>query len=120
MLANATAAFSFYFAGRIIRRFGELRLLLGGISISEAVHVFGMLVPTVFSPALISLTSVFFGVKTVAIGGLLQREFTDEQRATMGSLTSFADSIAMAVFSFGLGALADRIGVTPALVLVSG
>ena len=34
----------------------------------------------------------------------------------MGSLNSFAGSLAFAVFSFLLGALADRIGVIPALV----
>jgi hypothetical protein len=55
-------------------------------------------------------------VNNVAINGLIQKEFTDEQRATMGSLNSFAGSMVFAVFSFLLGALADRIGVIPALV----
>jgi MFS family permease len=116
LLANVTAAISFYFAGRIIRRFGELRLLIGGIVFSESLSLFALLVPSVLSPALMGVNSLLFGVNTVAISGLLQREFTDEQRATMGSLTGFGGSIALAVFSFLLGALADRIGVVPALV----
>ncbi len=117
LIGNVTAAISFFFAGRVIKRFGEFRLLVGGASISEAVNLFGLLVPTVASPALMALNSIFFGVNNVAKQSLVQQEFTDEQRATMGSLSSFAGSVVFAVFSFLLGALADRIGVIPALVL---
>lgn len=116
MIGNATAALSFYFAGRIIKRFGEFRLLIGGTLISEGINLFCLLVPTVLSPALMASNSIFFGVNTVAKQSLIQHEFSDEQRATMGSLNSFAGSIAFAVFSFLLGGLADRIGIVPALV----
>jgi MFS family permease len=119
MLGNAAAAVGFYFAGRIIKGFGEYRLLIGGMSISEATNLFGLLVPTVLSPALMALNSVFYGTNNVVIGGLLQREFSDEQRATMGSLNSFGGSVVYAMFSFLLGALADRIGVVSALVVAS-
>jgi MFS family permease len=117
MLANATAAISFYFAGRIIRRFGELRLLICGIVFSESLSLFAMFFAGILSPILLGMNSLLFGVNTVATGSLLQREFTDEQRATMGSLTSFGGSIALAICSFLLGALADRIGATPALII---
>ena len=119
LIGNVTAAISFYFAGRLIRRFGEFRLLVGGMSFSEAVNLFGLLVPTVASPALMALNSAFYGVNNVARQSLIQQEFTDEQRATMASLSSFAGSLAFAVFSFLLGALADRIGVTPALIVAA-
>ncbi len=116
MIGNATAALSFYYAGRLIKRFGEFRLLVGGMIISEVVNLFGLLVPTVLSPALMASNSIFFGVNTVSKQSLIQHEFSDEQRATMGSLNSFASSITFAVFSFLLGGLADRIGIIPALV----
>jgi MFS family permease len=119
MIGNATASLSFYYAGRIIKRFGEFRLLVGGISISEAINLFCLIVPTVLSPALMASNSIFFGVNTVAKQSLIQHEFSDEQRATMGSLTSFGGSIAFSIFSFLLGGLADRIGVIPALVVAS-
>jgi MFS family permease len=119
LIANAGAAISFYFSGRIIRRFGELRILVGGKVATEATNLFSLLIPTVFSPALMALNSVFFGVTIVATGDLLQREFSDEQRATMGSLNSFVGSIVLAAYSFLLGAMADRIGVIQALVLSS-
>jgi MFS family permease len=115
MIGNAGAAISFYYAGRLIRRFGEYRLIVFGMSFSPTVDLFGLLFPTVLSPLLMSL-SPFYGVNTVARNGLLQREFTDAQRATMGSFNSFGGSIVFSIFSFLLGALADRIGVIPALI----
>src|SRR5690606_37864845 len=39
LIGNATAAASYYYAGRIIRRFGEFRLLVGGMALSEAVNL---------------------------------------------------------------------------------
>jgi MFS family permease len=119
LLANIGAALSLYFAGRIIRRFGEFRLLIAGITITEATNLFSLLVRTVFSPVIMASNSIFFGVNSVSVAGLLQHEFSDEQRATMGSLNSFGGSIVFAFFSFLLGALADRFGVTAALVFAS-
>jgi predicted MFS family arabinose efflux permease len=80
-------------------------------------NLFALLVATVFSPALMAINSVFFGVSIVSMSSLVQREFTDQQRATMGSLNSLVGSIVLAGYSFLLGAMADRIGVIPALVL---
>jgi hypothetical protein len=117
LLAHIGAASSFYFAGRIIRRFGELRLLVGGITFSLTVNLFSMLFPGILSPFLMASTSLLFGVNMTAIGGLMQREFTTEQRATMGSLTSFGGSLMFAVYALILGALADLIGVIPALIV---
>lgn len=119
LIGNATAAVSYYYAGRIIRRFGEFRLLVGGMLFSDAINVFGLIVPTVISPALMASNSIFYGVNTVAKQSLVQREFTDEQRATMGSLNSLAGSLTFAVLSFLLGALADRVGPTNALIVAA-
>lgn len=116
LLAHIGAASSYYFAGRIIRRFGELRLLVGGITFALTVNLVFMLFPSILSPFFMAATSLLFGVNMTAIGGLMQREFTTEQRATMGSLTSFAGSLGFAVYALLLGALADAIGVIPALI----
>ncbi|MCA9882165.1 MAG: MFS transporter [Anaerolineae bacterium] len=116
MIGNITAAISFYFAGPLIRRFGEFKLLVGGKIFGEAVNLIGLLLSSVVSPALMSSGSIFFGVNTVARGNLVQQEFSDEQRATMGSLNSFAGSLVFAAFSLLLGAVADHFGVTIALI----
>ena len=89
------------------------------MSFSEVVNLFGLLVPTVFSPALMASNSIFYGVNEVAKGNLIQQEFSDAQRATMGSLNSWSADLTFALLSFLLGALADAIGVIPALVIAA-
>lgn len=119
LIADALAAVGFYFAGRTIKRFGELRLLISGNAIGNLSNLVAIFFPGVLSPILMSAPSAFYGINTVALSGLMQQEFTAEQRATMGSLNSFAGSLAFAVFSFLLGAVADRIGAQGALALAT-
>lgn len=119
MVANLASALSFYFAGSLIRRFGEMTLLIGGKGLMEASNVVCLVFPTVFSPLIMALNSVFHGVNVVAAGSLLQHQFSDEQRATMGSLSSFAGSVLLAIVSPLLGALADHFGVVTALVIAA-
>ena len=64
-------------------------------------------------------TALSFGAKMVAVGGLMQREFTDQQRATMGSLNAFVGNIAFAICSTLLGLLADRVGPANALLITT-
>jgi MFS family permease len=116
-LSNIGAAFSFYLSGRLIRRFGEFKLLVVGDAYSAAANITALLLRAGISPALMATPSLFFGVNMVAIGGLMQRDFTPEQRATMGSLTAFAGSIGFAIYSLLLGALADALGVVRALLV---
>ncbi len=116
-VSNVGAAFSFYFAGNLLRRFGERKLLFGGITISELMNVVALVWASAVSPILMGATSLFFGVNTVAKNGLLQREFTDSQRSTMGSLTALGGSLMFALFAWVLGWLADEIGVVNALLV---
>ncbi|MBE2196544.1 MAG: MFS transporter [Anaerolinea sp.] len=118
-ISNVGAAFSFYLAGRIIRRFGERRLIMSGIALSETSNLLAVVFAGPFSPLLIGATSVYFGVTMVSINGLMQTEFTHAQRATMGSLNALGGSLGFAICSLALGALADRIGVIPALIIVT-
>lgn len=118
-IAHLLAAFSFYFGGPLIRRFGEFRLMIGGMTLSESINLLGLIFPGVLSPFFMALNSIFFGVNNVAINGMMQREFTTEQRATMGSINAFAGSLLFAVVSVLLGALADRVGPTNALIVAT-
>jgi MFS family permease len=119
VVSHLTAAISFRLSGRIIRRFGEFLPLAGSVVYSETVNLLSLLFPGVLSPLAMGSTSIFFGVQHVAMTSLMQHEFTDEQRATMGSISAFAGSIVFAVFSTFLGAFADRFGVIAALVLAT-
>lgn len=118
-LSNTSAALSFYFAGRLIRRFGEFRLLIGGMILSQVTNLGSLLLFSALSPVLMGATSLFFGVNNVSVNGLMQREFTSEQRATMGSISSFGGSLLFAFVSFGIGLLADQVGVVNALIITT-
>lgn len=116
-LAHAMAFISFWFAGKVIRRLEPFKVLMGGKFISHIVVLFAYITKTIFSPLLICCMSIFFGAKLVSENTLLQREFTDQQRATMGSITQFAGSIVFAIAALGFGVLADNIGATKTLII---
>jgi len=59
---------------------------------------------------------VFYGVTSVTKNTLMQKEFSNEQRATMGSLNSFAGSIVFGVLAFILGFVADKVTPSKALL----
>jgi MFS family permease len=107
LLANLGAAAGFYFSDRILKKIPAPKFLLLTSIYSKIIHYAALLVPTVVSPALMATTSVYYGVGEVAESTLQQREFTDEQRATMASLVSFGGSLLFAVFSLFLGMVAD-------------
>jgi MFS family permease len=118
-ISNLTAATSFYFAARLHKRFGERRLLYSGLVISNFTNIVSIIWASVLSPALMGATSIFYGVNTVAMNSMKQREFSDAQRSTMGSLTAFGGSLLFALVSTLLGWLADQIGVRLALLVSS-
>ena len=66
---------------------------------------------------MLSVNSFFFGVGATASRTLLHKEFTDKQRATMGSLNALAGSLFFALFAFFIGLIADAIGPVKALLL---
>lgn len=116
VLSHIFAASGYRVAGRLIKKFGELRVLLWGGSANFAVGTAIIAYPTIATPLINSLTSFGFGTGIVAQSSLLQKEFSDEQRATMSSLTSLAGSLFFAIAAFVLGTWADKVGPTYALL----
>lgn len=111
------AALSSWYAGSVIRRFSEKTILLSTEIISRTVGLITFGFPTPFSPAILSLMSCMYGIRSVSLDTLLQREFTHQQRATMGSLNAFAGNILFAFVALGLGAIADRSSPITAMVV---
>lgn len=116
-LSNIGATFSYYFSGKIIDRFKPYKILKFEIITNRIVNIFALLFPTVISPALMSASSLTFGVGSVAVNSLLQKEFTQNQRATMNSLNSLIGSIGFGIFSIVLGYIADATGPAKALII---
>jgi len=118
-ISNIGAALSFHFSGRILRRFKGLKiikiLIIDNIY-NRIVNIISTAFPTILSPLIMSTTSVFYGVTSVTKNTLMQKEFSNEQRATMGSLNSFAGSIVFGVLAFILGFVADKVTPSKALL----
>ena len=117
MLSYAGASLSYWFGSRIIRRVGALKMLFLSRVYGRVVNFVSLLFPTIISPILMSTTSVFFGVTNVATTSLMQKEFTNEQRATIASLNSFVGSMLFSFFALALGLLADKTNPTQALIV---
>jgi MFS family permease len=116
VLVHGLASLGFRIGGATVRRFGELRVLVGGNFASILIGAGAVLVPTVASPGIISTSSILFGPAMVAQSNLMQKAFTDAQRATMASLISLGGNILFAVAVFAIGAAADRVGARFALL----
>ncbi len=117
-LSFVTASVSFHLSGRIIRRYGNLKILIFGSLYGRSIGIVAAAFPTILSPLLMSSTSLFYGVASVAKNSLLQKEFRDEQRATMASLNAFAGSIFYAAVAFLLGLAADILSPAKGLLII--
>ncbi|MBI5621223.1 MFS transporter [Candidatus Gottesmanbacteria bacterium] len=118
-LSNVGAAWSYFYGGRLIDKFRPLRVLNIEIISNRIVNLTALFFPTVVSPILMNSTSLFFGAGSVAMNSLLQKEFTQAQRATMSSLNAFAGGIVFGIASIILGVLADRFDARTALIITN-
>lgn len=115
-LSSIGATLSYWYAGKLIKKVGAFRLLFFSNVYSEAVDIFSVALPTVASPLLMTSTSLFYGADEVASSKLVQKEFSDRQRATLGSLNSFIGKLAFGIFAVILGFLGDKFGPAKALL----
>ncbi|MEK7528098.1 MAG: MFS transporter [Patescibacteria group bacterium] len=118
MLSNVGAAIGFGWSGKLIKKFKAVNILMFEQISSKIISLFSLIFPTIASPALMSITSLLYGPSTVAENSLFQKEFSDKQRATMGSLNSLGRSIFFAIAAIGLGWLADL--TSPRIALIGG
>lgn len=118
ILSNIGATISFHFSGKTIKKFGELSMLMTGTVYSRIITIIAAIFPTVLTPILMSSTSLLYGSTVVAKNSLMQKEFKQEQRATMGSLDSFVGSLFFGLVALSLGLLADKLSPVMALLIL--
>ncbi len=118
MLSNIGAAIGFGWSGKLINKFKAVNILIFEQIYSKIVTTFSLIFPSVASPALMSTTSLMYGPSTVAETSIFQKEFSDHQRATMGSLNSLGRSIFFAIAATGMGLVADL--TSPRIALIIG
>lgn len=116
-LSGISATISFAISGKIVEKNKPIKtVLLSGLW-SRCMTLIGTVKPTIASPAILSLSSLSFGSSTVAESTMLHKEFSSEQRATLGSLTSLLGSFFFAVGSILLGLIADNYGLQSAMMV---
>ncbi len=118
LLSYLGAMASFWHSGRIIKKFHPIKILMFGNLGTRFMNFVALLYPTMLSPVLMSSTSLYYGVSRVARTTVLQKEFSEKQRATMGSLSSLLESIVLGIASIGIGMAADSLGVIKALLII--
>lgn len=116
VLSSIGAAISYWYSDKLIKKVGAFRLLLISNIYGKFINIGSVAVATIISPVLLSSTSLFYGATGVANSKLMQKEFTDEQRATLGSINSFMGNLAFGIFAVILGMFADKFGPTKALL----
>lgn len=118
MISYAGAFASYWTSGRLIKKLGEYDILIFANVFTRIANFIAYGIPTVLSPILIASTSIWYGANDVAKTSLMQHEYTEKQRATLGSITSFLGSIFFGLFSPVIGVAADRFGPAAALIMV--
>lgn len=115
VLSSIGGAISYWYSGKLIRKVGAFRILFISAIYGKIVNIGSVALANIVSPALLSTTSLFYGVSQIANNKLMQKEFTDEQRATLGSINSFIGNLAFGIFAIILGIVADKFGPIRAL-----
>ena len=108
---------SFWYAGRIIERFGSRTVLIGETAVTTLARFFALIFPSVLSPFMMALTNLTYGLSSTARNTLMQREFTDSQRSTMDSMVSLGGSLLFTVVAVLLGYIADITSPIHAMLL---
>lgn len=119
VMSNIGATISFYYSGRLIRRFSAPKILLLKSIWNKAISLISYAIISPLSPVLLASSSLLFGVGSVAESKLMQQEFSSQQRATMSSLNALLGNITFFVTSLLLGSLADRTNPATALFRLS-
>lgn len=113
------ATVSYYFSDRLIKWMGREKLLVMRSVLGKLTGLVAYGIPSVFSPLFGVLPSLLYGAGQVAKNSLMQREFTDHQRATMSSLNSLLSSLGFAVVSVLVGLFADFTTPVTALFVLT-
>lgn len=107
----------FWYAGTVIKRFGALKTLMGVTFLANVVQITALGIANFFSPLMMIFTQFSYAFGTTAERTVQQQNFTDAQRATMGSLISFFAGIFLALNGLLMGWLSDQWG--PAFAMLS-
>lgn len=115
-IGHAGSFLGYRYAARLIERFGEPVLFITRDICWFMSAAIAVATNCVASPVILKLDSFLFGPGEVASDHLMQKEFTDDERATMGSISSFATSVVYGLAAIAIGLIADGVGTRAAIL----
>lgn len=118
MISYGGAFVSYWFSGKFIRKIGEYNILIYANISTRIMNFIAYGYPTFISPILMASSSIWYGANQVSKNSLMQKEYTQEQRATLSSMSSFFGSLFYGIFAPIIGIVADMYGPAKALVMV--
>ena len=118
MISYGGAFVSFWYSGRFIKKIGEYNILIFANIYTRIMNFIAYGYPTIISPIIMASSSIWYGANQVSRNSLMQKEYTQEQRATLASMSSFFGSMLFGIFAPIIGLVADAYGPAKALIMV--
>ncbi len=90
-----------------LKKYSTIKILFTSLIASSVIKIISVLMNTFVTPFLMSISNLFYGPSLTSNKEIMQKEFTSEQRATMGSIIAFIKGIATGIFMYIFGLIAD-------------
>ena len=107
-----------YGISSMFRKFGFFNMVIFSTLGNVMFRTIGLIMNNFISPFIMVFQNIFIGTATTAESTLLQKEFSDTQRATMGSIISLLGGVLMAISYYLFGYIADSYSVYVAVGLL--
>jgi len=100
------------------RKFGFYKILIGSSIGMFFIKCAAVILNNTATPFVMSCVNIFYGTSSTAESALLQKELSQKQRATMGSIVALIGGIMSAAIYYIIGLVADMSSVYFAIILL--
>ena len=107
-----------YHISTYLRKIGFFNMIIFSTLGNIITRTVGLIINNTLSPFIMVLQNLFLGSSVTAESTLLQNEYSDSQRATMGSFVSLFAGIIMAISYYLFGVVADFFNIYIAIALL--
>lgn len=115
---SVLGAIGAYISGIVIKIMGYMKGLVWGTFIVGGLRILAAFAGTILSPISFAIGQLFYSITDASQQHLLQVEYTDTERATLGSITSLLSGIAWSIVALLSGVLADATSPKTALITI--
>jgi len=115
LLHRLASAASFYMA-IYLRKMGLLRMAIVSHVFQLLTLGLGIICNSILSPFIMSISALSMGGRQSADSALMQREFSDSERATMRSIVNILGGVLIAAAAYLFGMMADVYSIYHAML----